>query len=84
MATPADGTGPRTSRHPHGLRVAAGVVLAAAPVAVAASGWDALGANHAMFGDDGEQPGDGTATVDRATAQQQIVDATVAALRSLG
>jgi hypothetical protein len=39
------------------------------------------GASHAMFGDYGEQPGDGTATVDRATAQQQIVAATVAALR---
>jgi hypothetical protein len=42
------------------------------------------GANHAMFGDYGDQPGDGTATVDRATAQEQIVAATVAALQQAG
>lgn len=42
------------------------------------------GANHAMFGDYGEQPGDGTATVDRATGQLQIVAATVAALQQSG
>lgn len=34
------------------------------------------GAIHAYFGDYGSQPGDGTPGVDRATAQQQIVDAT--------
>jgi hypothetical protein len=38
------------------------------------------GAVHAFFGDYGEQPGDGTPTVDRAEAQAQIVAATVAAL----
>ncbi|GGM95990.1 hypothetical protein GCM10009721_23120 [Terrabacter tumescens] len=38
------------------------------------------GAVHSFFGDYGEQPGDGTPTVDRATAQRQIVDATVALL----
>jgi hypothetical protein len=38
------------------------------------------GAVHAFFGDYGEQPGDGEPTVDRETAQQQIVDATVQAL----
>jgi hypothetical protein len=42
------------------------------------------GANHAMFGDYGDQPGDGTATVDRADAQQQIVAATVQALQAAG
>jgi hypothetical protein len=36
------------------------------------------GAVHSYFGDYGEQPGDGTPTVDRATAQRQIVAATVA------
>jgi hypothetical protein len=40
------------------------------------------GATHAMFGDYGEQPGDGTATVERADAQQQIVAATVQALQA--
>ena len=33
------------------------------------------GATHAYFGDYGEQSGDGTATVDRATAQAEIVRA---------
>jgi hypothetical protein len=42
------------------------------------------GATHAFFGDYGEQPGDGTATVERAEAQEQIVEATVALLVSLG
>jgi hypothetical protein len=34
------------------------------------------GAVHAFFGDYGPQAGDGTPTVDRATAQRQIVAAT--------
>jgi hypothetical protein len=41
---------------------------------------EVVGAVHAFFGDYGEQPGDGTPTVDRADAQQQIIEATVAAL----
>jgi hypothetical protein len=41
------------------------------------------GATHAFFGDYGEQPGDGTPTVDRATAQQQIVASTVQLLQQL-
>jgi dienelactone hydrolase len=35
------------------------------------------GAVHAFFGDYGPQAGDGVPTTDRATAQRQIVDATV-------
>jgi hypothetical protein len=42
------------------------------------------GAVHAFFGDYGEQPGDGTPTVDRIEAQAQIVAATVAALEAVG
>ena len=38
------------------------------------------GAAHAFFGDYGEQPGDGTATIGREHAQEQIVTATVEAL----
>ncbi len=41
------------------------------------------GAVHAFFGDYGEQPGDGTPTVERAEAQAQIVEATVAALQQV-
>jgi hypothetical protein len=41
------------------------------------------GGIHSYFGDYGLQPGDGTATVDRATAQKQIVAATVALLESI-
>ncbi|GAA2742028.1 hypothetical protein GCM10009868_10390 [Terrabacter aerolatus] len=41
------------------------------------------GAVHSFFGDYGDQPGDGTPTVDRVTAQRQIVDATVALMDSL-
>ncbi len=41
------------------------------------------GGVHAFFGDYGDQPGDGRPTTDRATAQTTIVEATVAALRSL-
>jgi hypothetical protein len=37
---------------------------------------------HAYFGEYGAQPGDGTTTVDRATAQKQIVDASVKFLAS--
>ena len=44
---------------------------------------EAEGAVHSYFGDYGEQPGDGTPTVDRATAQRQIVAATVAFLNAL-
>ncbi|MGR2752901.1 alpha/beta hydrolase [Agromyces arachidis] len=33
------------------------------------------GANHASFGDYGAQPGDGTATIDRAEARAEIADA---------
>jgi hypothetical protein len=36
------------------------------------------GGLHAYFGDYGPQPGDGTAGVDRNTAQRQIVAASVA------
>ena len=38
------------------------------------------GAVHAFFGDYGEQPGDGTAAIDREDAQEQIVTATLEAL----
>ena len=41
------------------------------------------GAVHSFFGDYGEQPGDGTPTVDRAAAQAAISKATVAHLKSL-
>lgn len=41
------------------------------------------GAVHSFFGDYGEQPGDGTPTVGRAQAQQQIVEATVALMDGL-
>jgi dienelactone hydrolase len=33
------------------------------------------GANHASFGDYGDQPGDGSATIDRQTARAEIADA---------
>ena len=36
---------------------------------------EVAGGLHAYFGDYGPQPGDGTTTVDRLTAQKQIVDA---------
>ncbi len=42
------------------------------------------GAVHAFFGDYGAQPGDGTPTTDRATAQTAIVGASTALLASLG
>jgi dienelactone hydrolase len=42
------------------------------------------GAIHAFFGDYGDQPGDGTPTISRADAQEQIIEATVALLGSLG
>lgn len=38
------------------------------------------GGNHAFFGNYGAQPGDGNPTADRAAAQEQITDATVAFL----
>lgn len=41
------------------------------------------GAIHAHFGDYGEQPGDGEPLISREDAQDQIVDATVAALVGL-
>ena len=41
------------------------------------------GAIHAHFGDYGEQPGDGEPLISREDAQDQIVDATVAALAGL-
>jgi hypothetical protein len=41
------------------------------------------GAVHAYFGDYGEQPGDGTPTIDRETAQAQIAKGTTALLASL-
>ena len=41
------------------------------------------GAVHAFFGDYGEQPGDGTAAIDREDAQEQIVTATLEALGRL-
>lgn len=41
------------------------------------------GANHAHFGDYGEQSGDGTATIDRSAAQAQIVAATIALLSAV-
>jgi predicted alpha/beta-hydrolase family hydrolase len=41
------------------------------------------GAIHSFFGDYGLQPGDGTPTIDRETAQQQIVAATVALLERI-
>lgn len=40
------------------------------------------GGVHAYFGSYGDQPGDGTATIDRATAQQQIVRASTQFLAS--
>ena len=41
------------------------------------------GGNHAQFGDYGFQPGDNPATISAADQQMQIVDATVAFLKSL-
>ena len=41
------------------------------------------GAVHSSFGDYGEQPGDGIATVDRTTAQAEINNATLGLLASL-
>lgn len=41
------------------------------------------GGTHSFFGDYGDQPGDGTATIPRATAQHEILTATVAFLTSL-
>ncbi len=41
------------------------------------------GAIHSFFGDYGEQPGDGVATIDRGTAQTQIAQNTRALLASL-
>ncbi|MFL6026560.1 MAG: alpha/beta hydrolase [Friedmanniella sp.] len=41
------------------------------------------GAVHSFFGDYGEQRGDGTPTVDRATAQRDIAEATKALLASV-
>lgn len=41
------------------------------------------GAVHAYFGDYGEQPGDGSPSVDRETAQDEIVSATVDLLTGL-
>lgn len=41
------------------------------------------GGIHAFFGDYGDHPGDGEPEISREEAQSQIVDATVAALRSL-
>jgi hypothetical protein len=41
------------------------------------------GATHSSFGDYGEQPGDGIATVDRTTAQAEINKATLGLLASL-
>lgn len=41
------------------------------------------GAVHSFFGDYGDQPGDGTPTVDRAEAQRQIVAATDALMAAL-
>lgn len=41
------------------------------------------GGVHAFFGDYGVQPGDGTPTVDRGTAQAQIVAATLALLEDV-
>ncbi|GAA1424787.1 alpha/beta hydrolase [Agrococcus citreus] len=42
------------------------------------------GGIHAFFGDYGDQPGDGTPTVSRAAAQDQVVGASIALLDSLG
>lgn len=42
------------------------------------------GTVHSFFGDYGPQPGDGEPTVDRAVAQEQIVDATLEALARAG
>jgi hypothetical protein len=39
------------------------------------------GGVHAYFGDYGAQSGDGTATISRADAQRQIIDATLAQLQ---
>jgi hypothetical protein len=40
------------------------------------------GAAHSSFGDYGDQPGDGTATIDRAAAQSEITKATMTVLAS--
>ena len=42
------------------------------------------GAVHSFFGDYGDQPGDGTPTIDREGAQDQIVAATLALLERAG
>lgn len=41
------------------------------------------GAVHSSFGDYGDQPGDGTPTIDRSAAQAEIKDATIALLASV-
>ena len=41
------------------------------------------GAVHSYFGDYGEQPGDGTPTIDRETAQRAIVDASLGLLTGM-
>jgi hypothetical protein len=42
------------------------------------------GAIHSFFGDYGLQPGDGTPTIDRDTAQEMIVTATLESLQRMG
>ena len=41
------------------------------------------GAVHSSFGDYGDQPGDGTPTIDRAAAQREISNASLALLASV-
>jgi hypothetical protein len=41
------------------------------------------GAVHSSFGDYGDQPGDGIATIDRSAAQSEITKATLALLAAL-
>jgi hypothetical protein len=41
------------------------------------------GAVHSSFGDYGDQPGDGTPTVDRSAAQAEISKATLALLAAV-
>ncbi|GIK54678.1 MAG: thioesterase [Chloroflexota bacterium] len=45
--------------------------------------WPIVGGNHAQFGWYGDQPGDNPATIDRATQQAQLLEATLNLLNNL-
>jgi hypothetical protein len=41
------------------------------------------GAAHSSFGDYGDQPGDGTATIERSAAQAEIIKTTLALMAAV-